>query len=453
MWNINKQRLIEKGILLALCIISLFPIHLIITEYHLSPQNEVNPEIELNASTMTYEFDWDKRWNYTMDDEGQAIARDGDDNIYIAGNAGVPNPVLIKCKPNGEEIWSVQWNTDLNKPYCNSIAVTSDAVYIAGWGENLIGVINNMVFLVKYDHNHNLLWEKTWGYKNIDNFCHDLTADMNGDVYFTGYIKDGSISGSANISIVKYYSDGTQAWNATWNGFGNLTDSGKALALDENRNVYVTGYTTESNYKIITLKYNTSGFLQWERYWNGTYMSRAEDICIDSNNLYLSGFTNYTSGNFPGGEGVLIKYNTSGSYKWNTTWGDFSINDFLGPIYVLDDVLFCGGYNYPDGQENYLIEFELNGNLRGYEMIEKVGTESYHEIVGSSNDELYIVGEVEENGDNDIFLKNFQPITEDEEPNDKDGPDDSISGYPRFMMIIIIFSTLLIVYKVRTKKN
>ncbi|HNV95635.1 MAG TPA: hypothetical protein PKG63_04105, partial [Bacteroidales bacterium] len=107
-----------------------------------------------------------------------------------------------------------------------------------------------------------------------------------------------------------------------YNGNANLEDMGVGLYIDGSENVYVVGTTSIStiNSDIITIKYDSSGTLQWLRTYDGTGNSfdSGADIVVDSNgDVYITGSSYNTT---PNTDMVTIKYNSSGTQQWATTY-------------------------------------------------------------------------------------------------------------------------------------
>ncbi|HMT11862.1 MAG TPA: SBBP repeat-containing protein, partial [Ignavibacteria bacterium] len=88
--------------------------------------------------------------------------------------------------------------------------------------------------------------------------------------------------------------------------------------LDASGNVYVSGRSlnASNNYDIITLKYDNAGANQFTVRFNGipNKDDYINNMVIDaSGNVYLCGTSSTVSS---GNEGVLIKYNNSGTEQW-----------------------------------------------------------------------------------------------------------------------------------------
>jgi hypothetical protein len=100
-----------------------------------------------------------------------------------------------------------------------------------------------------------------------------IALDSANNVYVTGWSQG---TNSANdIVTIKYDNNGAQSWVQRYNGPGNGNDAGNAIAVDNNGNVYVTGYdtTTAGGTEIVTIKYSP---LVLQRQSNGTVLLQAQ---------------------------------------------------------------------------------------------------------------------------------------------------------------------------------
>jgi hypothetical protein len=136
-------------------------------------------------------------------------------------------------------------------------------------------------------------------------------------------------SGNYDILVAKYNSSGVQQWIQQYNGAGNNQDMATSLYIDASSNVYITGVvTTATNIDMVTIKYNSSGTQQWLSTYNGagsTYDCGADLITDASGNVYVCGSAYNAAGNL---DYVTIKYNSSGTQQWATLYAHTSnLND------------------------------------------------------------------------------------------------------------------------------
>ncbi|MDQ3020101.1 MAG: SBBP repeat-containing protein [Bacteroidota bacterium] len=137
-----------------------------------------------------------------------------------------------------------------------------------------------------------------------------IAVDNLRNVFVTGASMDSITQG--DITTIKYSSLGVQQWVMKYNGSANNTDQALAIVVDNMGNVYVTGRCTDtiSTTNFVTIKYNTLGIVQWVDIYdfnNGN--DEATAIAIDSlANIYVTGKSSETY--------TTIKYNSSGVRQW-----------------------------------------------------------------------------------------------------------------------------------------
>jgi hypothetical protein len=83
-----------------------------------------------------------------------------------------------------------------------------------------------------------------------------IAVDMANSVYVTGSSPDTNTFN--DIVTIKYDPNGNQVWLQRYTSPGNGNAAGNAIAVDNNGNVYVTGYdtTTAGGTEIVTIKYS-----------------------------------------------------------------------------------------------------------------------------------------------------------------------------------------------------
>ncbi len=230
-------------------------------------------------------------------------------------------------------------------------------------------------------------------YNNFDAFVTKFTADGSGLVYSTylggsgldqglGIAVDGSgnayVTGSTDGSVD--FPTTTGAYDTSWNGAQNAfvtklaangasllystylggsgiggtgPDYGNAIALDRDRNAYVTGIAYSTDFPTKPGSYDTThngglfdGFvskidptalgtasLVYSTYLGGSGSDQAFDIAVDRNsNAYVTGFTNSTD--FPTTPGAFQTTGNSGDAfvtKLNAAGSGLEYSTYLGP--------------------------------------------------------------------------------------------------------------------------
>jgi len=139
--------------------------------------------------------------------------------------------------------------------------------------------------------------------------------------------------------------DPVYTWH-TFHGSGG-DDYGQAIAVDNDGNVYVTGYSdatwgTPVNphsgaYDIVVFKLNSSGTLQWHTFHGSSSNNDyGQAIAVDNDgNVYVTG-TSYATWGKPinphsgNDDMVVFKLNSSGTLLWHTFYGSSDSDYGLG---------------------------------------------------------------------------------------------------------------------------
>jgi len=169
-------------------------------------------------------------------------------------------------------------------------------------------------------------------------YASDIAVDQDGNVYVTGWSSDFPVYPNdydLDYVTIKYNTDGVMQWLQRYKGLGlGDDDRATAIAIDGQGNVYVTGMSqgTFLDYEYATIKYNSTGAQQWVQRYSGTYHNRARAITVDvQGNVYVTG---RSWG--PGSEDyATIKYNTNGVQQWLARYnGPSNAHDYASDIAV-----------------------------------------------------------------------------------------------------------------------
>jgi hypothetical protein len=181
--------------------------------------------------------------------------------------------------------------------------------------------------------------------------------DTVGNIYCVGVT--GSFGVGGDLALVKYYPNGTRAWNMTWGG--SKYDEGDSIVLDTQGNLYCVGVTESfgaGTYDFAVVKFYPNGTRAWNTTWGGSDVDAAYGIVLDTqSNLYCIGFTRSFGAGLD--DFALIKFYPNGTKAWNTTWGGSGWDEGIGIVLDTQGNLYCGGvYNNGAG---VLIKFYPNG--------------------------------------------------------------------------------------------
>ncbi|MEO8512257.1 MAG: T9SS type A sorting domain-containing protein [Ignavibacteria bacterium] len=212
-----------------------------------------------------------------------------------------------------------QWVARYNSPHSINDRFEGMAVdklgnsYVTGW--NTDSTTGNDIITAKINNAGQIVWSRTYnsGGPGSNELGKAIAVDNSGNVYVTGFT--GLNTGPYDIITIKYDVNGNTVWAKIYDSGG--TESAYAIKIDNADNVYITGGTNNGTVlRAITIKYNPVGDTVWIMKFTGGNNSSSYCLDIDSfNNIYIGGsvqLTNWMS--------MVIKYNSSGTQLWSNIY-------------------------------------------------------------------------------------------------------------------------------------
>jgi len=289
---------------------------------------------------------------------------DNSGNSYITGQKfltsvlSLPSQYLAKYNSLG----NLQWNKYINPPYPGpnnkgsrsktSALDNSGNIYIAGYTDSAFGTFKG--YIMKYSPAGDSLWGNYAGINDTLRYVKwiAMKIDNNGNIYVAGfrYITNQNKS----FLIAKYNSSGVLQWmrSPQPSALYDIFEYNFKIILDNSNNVFVSTTiqknSLDDSYDIYTVKYNSTGVLQWSFTYDGpasSYDEFSSMACDGAGDLYIEGFGTFLSPDNK--EIICIKLNGSnGAQQWlyktrgnASSNGDYSYNLAVG--YSNDVYLTC----------------------------------------------------------------------------------------------------------------
>jgi uncharacterized delta-60 repeat protein len=268
----------------------------------------------------------------------------------------------IKYNTYGDTVWVRRYNGPGDN-WDHSYAIAIDAagnVYIAG--KSFTDSLDYDYTVLKYNTAGALQWANHYDNANSADVAVAIAVDDEGNVYVTGY--SGGIGTFYDYATIKYNASGVEQWVRRFNGIGNTKDIASDLAIDKDGNVYVTGSSGEGSPNLsdyLTIKYNSNGVQQWVANYSNLY-DYATAMAVDtSGNVYVTGYSYYSGSYY---DFATVKYNTFGIEQWvqrhngilNSDDMAYEITvDYSGNVYVTGE---DGGVGFTDYAT---IKYNTNG--------------------------------------------------------------------------------------------
>jgi uncharacterized delta-60 repeat protein len=266
---------------------------------------------------------WVKRYNgaANLNDEPGCMLVAPSGNVYVVGNSelgsGAPPPLeiaIVKYSTRGNRRWVVHDSDAGTNCYIAAGALDQE--------ENLLILAgcNGSYVTSKYDQTGRKLWMKRYqGKKKHSSFPHPIVVDAAGNVYVSGHSWQ-SASNTMGIDTVKYSPKGARLWVSNYAVPGNHVDWVSGMAVDQGGDVYIVGTTYRngdiSTRDMLTIKLGPDGRLKWAKRYDGPAHGADEGraMAIDRDgNVYVTG-SSASSGT--ASDFLTIKYTPAGKRLW-----------------------------------------------------------------------------------------------------------------------------------------
>ena len=386
---------------------------------------------------------WATYYGGSNSDYGNSICTDNSGNLYVIGmtystnfptqtltgaynqttyGGGLGDAFILKFSSSGARLWAAyyggndnDWGESICTDNLGNLFVTGYTSSTNFPTQTLPGAYNQSysggydAFILKFNSNGARLWATYYGgsgsggsgYEGGNSIC----TDNSGNLYVTGWTNSTNFpiqtltggynqttygGGDGDAFILKFNSNCARLW-ATYYG-GIAYDEGLSICTDNLNNLYVTGWTSSTNFptqilpgaynqttgigsSVFILKFASTGSRQWAAYYGGSYGDGGRGICIDnSGNLYVTGgtsSTNFPTQILPGaynqttysgspGDAFILKFDSNCARLWATYYGGSSYDDGYevctdnsGNLYVIGETnsnnfptqILSGAYN------------------------------------------------------------------------------------------------------------
>jgi hypothetical protein len=261
---------------------------------------------------------------------------------------------IAKYSPDGNRLWNLTWASPTFDGARDVAVDASGNIYVCGeTNYTITPSLWSDAFVAKYDANQNQLWNATWQSGPYSVGC-GIAVDQSGNVYMSGYT-NSTTQIIQQIFVTKYDSSGNSLWNTTLGG--NLNSWGYGCALDPSGNLCVTGEVTNATTQsgdVFLGKVAPTGNVLWSTSWHGVYYNQGLRLSVNSKgDIYVVGEINYApSGHY---DAIILKFNSTGRFLWNTTWGGPDTDEFNGIACGQNGTIAVAGDSNSWGAGNFYV--------------------------------------------------------------------------------------------------
>ncbi len=370
------------------------------------------PDNQFDIVTIKYDSTGKQLWMAQYDgpahgwDEARGIALAADGCILVAGNSRGDDQkshyVLINYSPDGKELWHAVHDGTMNLPHqaIKPVAVNRNGdIFVCGNLE--VDGFSSDFLIMKYASDGSLIWTATYnGLGNSSDQVRTIALMPSGEVVVTGTSDRGD---SSSFATVLYDTLGHQVWACHYRGeSGSLHNQVVDMAIDGIGDIIVTGLSRDAVSAVYaTVKYDIGGREVWSTRYNGDGNSASyhEPVALISDpvgNIYVTGYdqNEYGVNNF-----VTVKYSPDGERIWsaNTSGLDNTSKKPTGMALDGSGHLIVTGFimNHPvKGASILTLQYDPSGNL--IRQIPLTNSDDANDcsvsVAVSSRNEIFILG-------------------------------------------------------------
>ncbi|MFN8144542.1 MAG: T9SS type A sorting domain-containing protein [Bacteroidia bacterium] len=340
---------------------------------------------------------WAKTMGGTDYDAASAISIDLNNNIYITGvfysdsinfdnitlyNRGISNIFIAKFDPHGNVVWAKATENivrtsgnDIEIDLNGNILITGeclDSVFVFAGDSTFVPHDPHymQVFLIKLDSSGNLIWTKfIEGSLNEDNS--KITCDASGNCFILFLSRSPSIKigtdsvqdySNGGVYLLKLDPSGHLIWGKNAGGSGSCYNYD--IVMDSNDNIYFSGSSTcdtlffdslyllnnTSTENAFLAKYDSSGQVEWVKYFGGNNMDIATSIAINRDDgPTITGFFASTSISI---DGTILQNDSI-----------YSSDIFLTSFDSLGNKIYAIRYGGTGSEEGYGVYISNDGTM------------------------------------------------------------------------------------------
>jgi uncharacterized delta-60 repeat protein len=390
--------------------------HPVITGYSFSAAGAFDYyTVKMNRSdgSLSWSARYDDPDNAT--DAAMTLSIDRNNEVVVSGFASLHNPArgentndvyTIKYDISGDELWHDQYDGPVNDDDRSTAVATaadgSNSIVVAGYGRN--ASFNDDIYVIKYLATGARAWVATPFDRGGNDYPSALVIDPSNNIIITGYSYNGA---DYDFFTRKYDGSGNVLWTDIFDStYGN--DEARALAVDLNGNVYVTGYVMNSsgNQDFYTIKYDgATGARTWERPFAGLAAGNdeAKAVRVDpiDGDIVVSGTTRAGAED---NDFHIIRYDSGGNVVWEKTLYRPLNDDYVSAMGMdlSGNVCVAGTTNNGANMDIMSIKYFYDGSIMGSTIFN--GTANGHDeasgVAVNALGEAFIAGYTTNSGGN-----------------------------------------------------
>ena len=386
-----RQKLVAVGLIMLSCMV---------VEANVIPQEKKDSEKE-PAKKEAYTKVWEKLYGGDDDDIAyDIVALDNGESVIVGTcksfGAERTDICVTRMSAAGESKWRLMLG-GIKEDEGKAIARSADGnLFILGMTKSLARNYDRDIYVAKVTLEGKLLWEKAMGGVR-DEMPGSLVAAADGGVMLVGDTESFG-KGYRDIYIAKLKKDGETVFARTIGG--KKTDEARGITRMKDGNYALVGMRDKGNKgyeEFFVMKFDENG----ERLWNKTFGEYDDDSLMDVAPTSDGGIVTVGKTRSYGSEQedlTVMKFSTDGKVLWHKVYG-FKYNEYGNAITTTKngEVIVAGGTSTlgKGSHSVYMLALDNNGGLIWSHVYGDDDRDIAHGITSLSDGSIVAVGQSE----------------------------------------------------------
>lgn len=254
------------------------------------------------------------------------------------------------------------------------------------------------------------------GSGDFNDQINSIALDNQGNAYLAGY--SVNIGTDRDYLIMKVNNTGAIVWSREFSAPGNGPDEAKKVLIHPNGNIIVTGY---GNNKAVgndfwTMALNSAGDTLWTSLHNSSATNlydEANDMVIDLNgNIFVVGESDNDPTLITNNDYMIVKLSANGIFQWEKKLnGSGNAEDrCVGVDIDSNNDIYVTGRSSNGFDDDYLtVKYNNAGTLVWSDVVDNGGTDRAVDIEVGVNNNIYITGRSDNGTDDDYYSIVYSP--------------------------------------------
>jgi len=291
------------------------------------------------------EVEWERTYGGNSADELRCLLKTSDGGFLLGGSTEIGNNDtdiwLVKTDSEGTPIWDKTYGYN-NLDKCRALYENEDSTLIVASSVSLPGRYTDFG-IMKMTPEGDTLWtcyfggfEQEWPFRILKTPDHGYLI-----LGFTLSFGNGSL----DAWLLKINENGDSLWSRTYGGYG--PDSGHDILAVDDQNYLIVGKSQVPNRgeQIYLVKINSIGDVIWEKYYGNTGNDSGTKIIMNRDgNLSILG-TAQAIGNEPFYDMLYLELSSDGDSLWSSTYGTRGQDYGMSHIQLADHGFVLLGYS------------------------------------------------------------------------------------------------------------